>query len=80
MNEIYILLIVSILVLIRIIYDFHHRNGINRIIFGEFYRDMGLAILVGTAFKYNYTDTSFIALVIISSILLGVGARMKYKK
>ena len=63
----------------KVTYDFKNKRGTSRVLFGEFYRDIGLAILVGTAFKYTPAELSYWILVIVSASVMGIGARMKYK-
>ncbi len=66
-----------IIVLMPIMNIFNHSQGRKRVVAGEVFKDIGIALLVGSAFKWQLLEPSFWIVSIIGGLLVGVGAIMK---
>jgi len=56
---------------------YRYSKGEHRKITGEVMRDIGIALMVGTALKYSITELIFYVIFIVSAILIFLGVIMK---
>ena len=72
-----ILLLLLTIVIYPLYNSFKFSTGRGRRIRGEILRDMGIALLVGDAFKFGINETSFYVILLISSLFIIWGVIMK---
>jgi uncharacterized membrane protein len=75
-----IIILLLIIVMIPIYKSFKYARGKTRRITGEIFRDIGIGMLVGTAFKYNLSDLTYYVLLLISLLFIIWGVTMKEHK
>jgi len=72
-----IIILLIILVVLPIYKAFKHSKGKGRRISGEILRDMGIALMVGSAFKWGILELEFYVTALFGLLLIIWGTIMK---
>ena len=72
-----VLLLLLAIVIYPIIFHFKNTSGKKRRIIGELLRDLGIALLVGSSFKWGILELSFYLVMLIGVLFIIIGTIMK---
>jgi hypothetical protein len=70
-------ILIIIYFLITIFENIKKSRGYKREITGEIIKDLGIGLLLGTAYRFNLTDISYYVVLIISFLFIFWGVRIR---